>query len=478
MRFIGNAPVDGEVRAIASGALATGEAVIVNSDGTVSVVSSTIGTASIFQEANSFYIGADFDSNSNKVVVAYGVGSVGSCVVGTVSGTSISFGTPVVFESSADTYYNSVVFDPSNNKVVVAYAPAQSGSYFYGTAVVGTVSGTSISFGTATVFQSAACEAINAVFDSNSNKVVIAYRDSPSGDHGKAVVGTVSGTSISFGTPAVYNAGRVDWITAAFDSNSNKVVIAYRDVANSLYGTAIVGTVSGTSISFGSEVVFNTAQVRHNSLTFDSNSNKVVISYRDEGNSSYGTAIVGTVSGTSISFGTPVVFESAALEYIGSAFDSSSNTVFLAYNDVGNSDYGTAIVGTVSGTSISFGTPFVFESGDTRYINSVYDSNSNAMAIVYADSGNSAYGTSVVVDVGGVDRPLTAENFIGFANSGYADGQSAAINSTCMVDSNQTSLTAGQTYYVQTSGALGTTPADPSVVAGTAISSNSIIVKG
>ena len=477
MRFIGNAPVDGEVRAIASGALATGEAVIVNADGTVSVISSTIGTASIFQEANSSYIGSDFDSNSNKVVVAYQVGTTGMCVVGTVSGTSISFGTPVEF-SSIETYYNSVVFDSSNSKVVVAYAPADGGGYFYGTARVGTVSGTSISFGTATVFESAASEYISAIFDSNSNKVVIAYRDSPNSDSGTAVVGTVSGTSISFGSPVVYNSGTTDWVSATFDSNSNKVVIAYRDVSNSAYGTAIVGTVSGTSISFGSEVVFEAAQVRHNSLTFDSNSNKVVIAYRDQSNSGFGTAIVGTVSGTSISFGTPVVFESAALEYIGSAFNSSSNTVFLAYNDVGNSDYGTAIVGTVSGTSISFGTPFVFESGDTRYINSVYDSNSSVMAIVYADSGNAAYGTSIVVDVGGVDRPLTSENFVGFANSGYADGQSAAINSTCSVDNKQSGLTAGQTYYVQTDGSLGTTPASPSVVAGTAISSNSIIVKG
>ena len=37
---------------------------------------------------------------------------------------------------------------------------------------------------------------------------------------------------------------------------------------------------------------------------------KIVIAYRDNGNSNYGTAVVGTVSGTSISFGTPVVFES------------------------------------------------------------------------------------------------------------------------------------------------------------------------
>ena len=36
---------------------------------------------------------------------------------------------------------------------------------------------------------------------------------------------------------------------------------------------------------------------------FDSSNDMAVITYRADGNSAYGTAIVGTVSGTSISFG-------------------------------------------------------------------------------------------------------------------------------------------------------------------------------
>ena len=38
----------------------------------------------------------------------------------------------------------------------------------------------------------------------------------------------------------------------AYDSTNDRVVIAYRDSDNSNYGTAVVGAVSGTSISFGS----------------------------------------------------------------------------------------------------------------------------------------------------------------------------------------------------------------------------------
>ena len=66
---------------------------------------------------------------------------------------------------------------------------------------------------------------------------------------------------------------------------------------------AIVGTVSSTSISFGTAVQFDASStVAIAAVTFDSSANKVVIGWQDSGNSSHGTAIVGTVSGTAISF--------------------------------------------------------------------------------------------------------------------------------------------------------------------------------
>ena len=88
------------------------------------------------------------------------------------------------------------------------------------------------------------------------------------------------------------------------------------------------------------------------SATFDSSNNKVVIVYRDRGDSDYGKGIVGTVSGTSISFGSPTTFESASSRFISATFDSSNGKVVIAYRDVGNSNSGTSVVGTVSGTSI------------------------------------------------------------------------------------------------------------------------------
>ena len=73
---------------------------------------------------------------------------------------------------------------------------------------------------------------------------------------------------------------------------------------------------------------------------------------------------------------------------------------------------------------------------------------------------------------------LTAENYIGIAKGAAADGTSAVVQTGCSINDAQSGLTAGQDYYVQTDGTLGTSPADPSVFAGTAVSATKLIVKG
>lgn len=290
-----------------------------------------------------------------------------------------SVGSAAVFETAA-CEFKRATFDSLNNKVVIVYA--DEGNSGYGTAIVGTVSGTSISFGTAVIFYSGDTNEIAITFDTSNNKVVVAYSDGVNANTGKAIVGTVSGTSISFGsvtTLAILTYNN----SATFDSSSNKVVIAYRDGGNSNYGTGIVGTVSGTSISFGSPVVFESAASVEISATFDSLNNKVVIAYLDGGNSYRGTAVVGSVSGTAISFGTAVVFESASSNHVSATYDSTNNKVVVAYQ--GSSSYGTAIAGTVSGTSISFGTKVVFEAATSTWISATFNSTSNNVIIAYQD---------------------------------------------------------------------------------------------
>ena len=477
---------EGVFKATASGSLPSGKPVIVNVDGTVSAVAETavsqaVGTPVVWQSARKDFCSATFDSNSNKVVIAYkdrANSDYGTAIVGTVdpSDNSISYGTPVVFESANSTYFSST-FDSASNKVVIAYI--DNGNSNYGTAIVGTVSNTSISFGSAVVFESADTFIPSATFDNNSNKVVIAYSDVGNQDRGTAIVGTVSNTSISFGSAVVFDStGATGAISSTFDSASNKVVIAYSDAGSSDKGTAIVGTVSSTSISFGSAVVFEAGATTYISSTFDSLNNKVVIAYKDGGNSNKGTAIVGTVSSTSISFGSAVVFEEGATTYISSAFDSTANKVVIAYRDGGNSNYGTLSVGTVSGTSISFSSAVVFEDSASEDCSSTFDSLNNKVVIAYKDGGNSSYGTAVVFQNAFTAINLTTENYIGVSTGGtYASGSNATVKIIGNTSNEQSSLTAGQSYFVQTDGTIGTTADDPSVFAGTAISATKLLVK-
>ena len=282
-------------------------------------------------------------------------------------------------------------------------------------------------------------------FDTNSNKVAIVYRDKYSeGGHGKARVGTVSGTDITFGTEVTFESADTQDIRCAFDNSNNKVVVVYRDDGNSGYGTAIVGTISGTDISFGTAAVFESAGVRNINITFDSLNNKVVIVYQDAGNSNYGTSVIGTVSGTGISFGSAVVFEAADTEDISTAFDNSNNKVIVSYYDDADNDYGKYIVGTVSGTSISYGTAVTFNEAVTLYASTTFDSNENRGVIFYRDNGDSNKGKGIVLSLAGTPEDLTI----------------------------------GQQYFVQTDGTLDTSADDPSVIAGTAIGASDIIVKG
>jgi len=463
---------------VASGTLGSGVTVALKADGTVTAVAETaipetVGSESVYEAGNAAPNSVAFDSSNNKIVIAYRDGSnggYGTSVVGTVSGTSISFGTPVIFNSVSSNYPR-VVFDSNASKVVIAYQGAVS----RGKAIVGTVSGTSISFGTEEQFESGSTEKVDIAFNSSANKVVISYADAGNSEYGKAVVGTVSGTSISFGTIANFNNAVTQETRIAYDSNADKVVIVYKNQGNFSRGTAIVGTVSGTDISFGTPVVYLSATVQGMSITYESNAQKVVIAYSDGTSGNYyGRAIVGTVSGTSISFGTQATIQSAVTNRTSISFDSNVNKVVVSYQEGSPTYAGALRVGTVSGTSISFGSEVSFNATTTDNIGSTFDSTSNKVVIAYRDSDNSNYGTSVVFQNASTSTNVT--DFIGITDQAIADTATGAVIVQGGVSEKVTGLTTGSDYYVQADGTLSTTVS--SVPAGRALSSTSILLEG
>ena len=148
------------------------------------------------------------------------------------------------------------------------------------------------------VYNSADSTGNNAVYDPDSQKVVIAF---VTVGVGKGVVGTVSGTGISFGALATFAAsdvagGLTNSNPIAYDTAQDKVVLVYEDTtANTLY--ANTGTVSGTSISFGTATTLTTNNTGYAVVSYDPDVQRSVFAYADGGSSDHGTAIVGTLSG-------------------------------------------------------------------------------------------------------------------------------------------------------------------------------------
>ena len=496
MRIIGNrGNTARKVQAVASGALASGDTVIVNANGTVSVVAETttsateaLGSATVFDGSGVDYISSTYDTVNDKFVIVYrdyGNSYRGTAVVGTVTGTSISFGTPVAFHNQQSVSI-ATTFDPVAGKVVIIFRDTSSS--YSSKCVAGTVSGTSISFGTVTQFATDYIGSTNLVYDSNSNKVVAVYNIPAAGTYGKAVVLTYSGSNTyTGGTGVVWASASTQAISACFDSDRNQIIIAFTDYSNSQRGTTIVGTVSGTNISFGTESVFENGSIGTFDgaigIAYNSTYSRVIVGYCPL-DTNDGEIALGTNSGTSVSIFSRQVFNSQnSNSYVSVISDEQANGAVVVYRDNGNSGYGTYRVCTFNGagTSFTFGSETVYEAASTaKTIRPAIDLDNSKILIAYQDAGNSNAGTGIALQnaYSKTVTNLTTENFIGISSNGYASGQAATINAKGFIDDNQSSLTAGQSYYVQTNGDLGLTAADPSVFAGTAVSATKLIVKG
>ena len=443
---------------VASGTLASGQTVALKSDGAVEAISATsvsesLGTATTFvTELSNRNTATVFDSVNNKIVVVY-VDPTNSYYatarVGTISGSTISFGTAVVFDSSGASTYITATFDSSAGKIVVSYR----NPFAVSKALVGTVSGTSISFGSSTTYTEPSLFT-NITFDSTNNKVVIVGRDTSNSEYGTAVVGTVSGTSISFGSKVVYNSATSNYNIASFASGSGQIIVAYQNDGLSGRPSAILGTVSGTSISFGSSTIVEEVNANYVQVQYDPSTDKAIVMYQY--GSTNGRAAVGTISGNSISFGTPVTVGTNGFgRHNWTTFDTNLNqiiSVALLYNTY---PYPTVVTsGKVSGDTISFSTLLTVTSQayNTGNLSAGFDSNLNKAVLVYGDGAASDAGKAVVYQAGGT---LTnSADFIGITDQAIADTATGAVIVQGGVSEKLSGLTVGADYYVQADGSL------------------------
>jgi hypothetical protein len=403
------------------------------------------------------------------VVLYSGTSGYPTAAVGTISGTSISFGTPVVVVSTT-VYYADAAYDTSANKVILCIA--RDGYPRYGTAYAVTISGTSLSLGTGFNFKSSAnnaLEQIAAVFDPSTNRTIVTYIDPGSSNHLRVTALTCTGSTITAAiSPVSVNSAATSGNSLVFDSDQNVVMSIYYSSGMNYRAY----TTSGSSFGFGSVVTDTSTSNTYSGVAYDPNTQKHLAVLRASSSPNYALLVPVTLSGTTVTIGTsssgPAVAAQNTAKVLVPYYDSKAKKITVLQS---NSSSTIVYPVDMSGSSPVAGT----------HLATGYASN-DSCAAAFVTSENRAVlglnGKTSLYQNAYIDTNLTAENFIGIASNGYADTQAATINAKGFIDDNQTGLTPGQSYYVQTDGTLGTTAGNPSVFAGTAVSANKLIVKG
>jgi len=470
----------GEATFTATGAIAAGNPVGFNANGTISVMQKQVGVGvSLGSGAgNPGRRPMAYDTANNKYLhVFQGTNTKLFARVGTVSSNfGLSFGTAVdsgITLSSHVSDYGTLhlVFDDNAGKFVVSYAKSDNKGY----ASTITISGTTPSFGTEINVYNGTTYHTEVGYDSNANKVV--FVNAGNGGYARLRVGTISGTNISLGTEN--NLGDSGMYarpgSLSFDTTANKFVWLY--ALNSTDYYAQVLTISGTSVSASSEIGMASGAY-NGTIVYDPSINKTVYIYHGSGNAPKFQLL--TISGTNLSASseTAVPFTSTLSDqgypqgHIQAAVNPDTNGLIFAYstNPVSGKPSGAcATPGTFSGSTLTLGAEVVV-SKSKGITGLIYDPDTDqtVLGVSKLDVADSAEDQVVALSSG---RP----SYVGVAAEGISNGATGKVTIIGGVNANQSSLSAGSQYGIPTTSAsLVATDTDP---VGIAISSTQIYLR-
>ena len=157
---------------------------------------------------------------------------------------------------------------------------------------------------------------------------------------------------------------------------------------------------------------------------------------------------------------------------------TNTGAVAVQYIHTGDNNRPYLVYGEISGTTVSFGTPFDLETttgsnGSTSAVQAIGYNPDYGRFVSHAygdnDGDNMIYTTKAL-------GPNSAD-FVGIATKTVANDAQAELVVMGGEQSGYTGLTAGSDVYVGTDGTISSTASDPSVVAGKALSANKILIK-
>lgn len=202
--------------------------------------------------------------------------------------------------------------------------------------------------------------------------------------------------------------------------STTKMIVVYSTSAD-YYGKAVIVDISGTDLTWGTPITFASERIyfpRVGALS----ATKAIVCW--EGASPFpGNCCVLDVSGSTITAATTAVFDADCASNIIELSILSSSKALVCYDDAGNSGYGTARILDVSGSTITVGTAAVFESGSTTDV-AVATISSTKAIVTYLASQIKA----CILDVSG--STITPATAFAYSSLGSVPDRVCALSST------------------------------------------------
>jgi len=237
----------------------------------------------------------------------------------------------------------------------------------------------------------------------DSSRVLVIYESNIADNAVKAVIFSISGNSLTAGTPVTVSTGETTTGLTGALIDTDKVLIAIGKSGNS---EVLVLSINGTSITAGTPVVFLATNTPYYPDLTKLDTNKALLVFADGNNSQYGTARAMTISGTTITLGTAFVFESADVYNTNTTMSVvavNTSVAVVCFSDIGNGKFGTATILSISGTTITKGQVYVFHSKEVTWITAtLIDANKVLLCYVYRPTTSThSVGAATILTVSG-----------------------------------------------------------------------------
>ena len=468
----------------ASGAIAAGKPVVLNTNGTVAQITGSTasidanyGDVDVIQEAtggSKYSISTD-PFNTGKFIVGFedkrsGQSEKPMVVVGTTSGSTVTFGTPVALHSGSAGGNGTVVqFDPTyENRVIVSYYAPSTGSTIGSLTLNGTA--VTIYSGAAQFYSSngGKMDPGQMAFDTTKTGYFIAgYTDS-------AQTGYYRGGSVAANGTVTLNSQvtiMTHWYIHQFSVRCNKsgqfIISGSKANGGSPYCSAAIATMDNSrNVTLGTFYTWNSLSTdKVLKADWDPNDDTKFIVGGDHSGSPYPSKVyVATVDGTAISYGSATTFfdedipQKSLIRF--NPNPTSTGEFAIIYHETGLSPNLQMRVARCSytGTTITVHQTYeIYAEYGYNEVTAEFDISTGVLYIVNRyDNGSSAsnpnWGRLWKMQFENKPSNLTTTNLIGVADEAIADGATGRVNTWGSVNSTQSGMTIGSDYYAQHDG--------------------------